>query len=263
MTLRRTTVRSLGLAVLLATSARVARADALAGSPSSMVHQHAIAVEERYSFLRTPKEVSRLVAQGGLVPVADGENYALSKVSFPYARPEVKSFIEHFAAEYRAETGKRLVVTSLTRPEALQPPNAHKLSVHPAGMAVDFRVPTAAADRAFLERTLLGMERQGLLDVTREHTPAHYHVAVFAEAYRPYAARQDSIAAADAPRLAAERAAAAHVAATAAGRITATPTSHRGSPLPGILLGALALATVSVPAVRRVRRKQDEANGEG
>jgi hypothetical protein len=261
MPFRQSALRALVVAASLAAPLSLARADALAGSPSSMVHQHAVAVEEQYSFLRTPKEVSKLVELGNLVPVTDGENYTLSKVSFPYARSEVKSFIEHFAAEYRAETGNRLVVTSLTRPEALQPRNAHKLSVHPAGMAVDFRVPADKDDRAFLERTLLSMEKQGLLDVTRERSPAHYHVAVFAEAYRPYAARRDSIAAADDRRLTAERLARKQQLAARVSSESSPSTPGGRSPLTGLLLGAIVLTT-GVPAVRRVRRKRSCEGGQ-
>jgi hypothetical protein len=262
MQTRRFAIRALALASLIAAPAQLARADALRGSPSSMHHQHAVAVEEDYSFLRTAKDVSKLVEKGGLVRVANGQNHALSKVSFPYARPEVKSFIEHFAAEYRAETGNRLVVTSLTRPEALQPRNAHRLSVHPAGMAVDFRVPADKDDRAFLERRLLAMEKRELLDVTRERSPAHYHVAVFGEAWQPYAARLDSLAAADA-RLAAKRFAAERLAAQREANATPAPSPADQSNLPGILLGAAALATISVPAVRRVRQKRKGGSGEG
>jgi hypothetical protein len=248
----RSAIRALALTALIAVPAQAARAEALGGSPSSMVHQHAVAVEEDYSFLRTAKDVSRLVDKGRLVRVAGGESYTLSKVSFPYARAEVKSFIEHFAAEYRAETGNRLVVTSLTRPEALQPPNAHELSVHPAGMAVDFRVPADKDDRAFLERRLLAMEKRGLLDVTRERSPAHYHVAVFAEGWGPYATRLDSIAAAEGPGLSASR-----LAATQTSNSTPAPAPANGSELPGLLLGAVVLVTISAPAVRRVRRDRD------
>ena len=62
----------------------------LPGSRSSMVRQHEIALEEHYSFLRTPSDVRRLVESGGLVPIADGDNLALAtKVSFAYARPVV------------------------------------------------------------------------------------------------------------------------------------------------------------------------------
>lgn len=246
-------------ATLLMIPAAVAGAAGLRGSPASMAHQHAVAVEEDYSFLRTPAQVRELVVDGALVEVTDEADFRVSGVSFPYARPEVRSFIEHLAARSVAETGERLVVTSLTRPEALQPANAHALSVHPAGMAVDFRVPASAAQRAWLERTLLSMESTGLLDVTRERTPPHYHVAVFPEAYRAYAARLDSVAAA-------ERAAAAPVAvravqASVVGAMDSPPplAGHGRSNLAALLvaaglLGALTarwLAGETEPAPRR------------
>jgi hypothetical protein len=85
------------------------------------------------------------------------------------------------------DNGEKLIVTSLVRPTDLQPRNAHKLSVHPAGMAVDFRVPSTASERSWLEKALLGLENAGVLDVTREHTPPHYHVAVFPAEYVAYA----------------------------------------------------------------------------
>ncbi|MDB4898835.1 MAG: hypothetical protein JWN53_643 [Gemmatimonadetes bacterium] len=192
MSLKRPMYHTLALALAIAPFGVAGASPTLGGSESSMVHQHAVAVEERYSFLRSPADVQRLVAEGLLVPVTDGADYSLSGVSFPYTRPEVRSFIEHFAAEYRAGTGHALVVTSLTRPEALQPRNAHVLSVHPAGMAVDFRVPASASDRTFLERALLAMESAAVLDATREHTPPHYHVAVFPDAFHAYAATLDS-----------------------------------------------------------------------
>jgi hypothetical protein len=94
-----------------------------------------------------------------------------------------------------------------------------------------------------------------VLDVTRERSPAHYHVAVFAEGWRPYATRLDSIAAADAPRLAAQRRATTRNVRPAP---VASPDGR--SNLMGLLLGAAVLATISVPAVRRVRRK---GNGNG
>jgi hypothetical protein len=247
----RTFVRGSLLVALLAFPARVASAAELAGSPASMVHQHAIAVEEDYSFLRTPADIERFVAAGRLVPVTPTADYTLSGVSYPYTRPEVLSFIEHFAASYRAATGSRLVVTSLTRPEAKQPANAHVLSVHPAGMAVDLRVPTDAADRSFLERSLLSMERAGLLDVTREHHPSHYHIAVFAPKFEPYAALLDSVTAVErSTRLARHRAdSIAHSAIAAA-----TGTEQGGSRLPAALLGMIAIAGVTAPAVRHLRR---------
>jgi hypothetical protein len=158
----------------------------------SMKRQHDAAIEHRYSFLDTPTQVREYVAKGRLEPLLGNANYALAKVSFPYARPEVRVFVERIAADFRAATGELLVVTSLTRPEALQPRNAHELSVHPAGMAADFRVPDDSAARRWLEKTLIAMENDGLVEATRERRPPHYHVAVFREPLLAYAKRRDA-----------------------------------------------------------------------
>ena len=86
----------LGILMGLVAAPALARADGLAGSPSSMVHQHEIAVHEAYSFLRTPKQVQALATSGALVEVTETGNLALSKVSYPFTRPEVRDFIERF-----------------------------------------------------------------------------------------------------------------------------------------------------------------------
>jgi hypothetical protein len=152
-----------------------------------MKQQHEVAVDEDLTFTREPSQVEHLVDSGSLVVVSGNQDFALSNVSFPYARPEVLLFIERLAAQYHADNGTKLVITSLTRPADLQPGNAHELSVHPAGMAVDFRVPATAKGRAWLEKALLGLENAQVLDVTREKHPPHYHVAVFPAEYLAYA----------------------------------------------------------------------------
>lgn len=231
-------------------TARLA-ADGLGGSPSSMEGQHEIAVESDYSFLRKPADVARMVELGKLVHVVGNADYTLSKVSFPYARPEVLSLIEHLAMEYREQFGSKLVVTSLTRPGALQPRNAHALSVHPAGMAADFRVPADSARRTWLEQKLLDLEKAGAVDVTREKNPPHYHVAVFGETYLPIAARQDSVRAIETAR--AEATARAQKLAADAAALASQDAASR---VP-LILGALAALLVGVPVVRRNRRRID------
>ena len=129
------------------------------------------------------------VKQERLVTFKSTADYALSEeVSFPYARPAVKLFIDRLAAQYHAATGERLVITSLTRPINEQPENASALSVHPAGMAVDLRVPASAKNRRWLEKRLLALEDKSVIDATKEHHPKHYHVAVFPAEYERYAA---------------------------------------------------------------------------
>lgn len=159
----------------------------LRGSKGSMIRQNDVATDMGYAFVETATDLPALVDSGAVVPLVGNADYeVLDDVAYPYARPEVRLFIERLAAQYHEGTGEKLVVTSLLRPSDEQPSNAHALSVHPAGIAVDLRVSKRAASQRWLEEVLLSLERKGVLDVTREHRPPHYHVAVFPEAYRSY-----------------------------------------------------------------------------
>lgn len=166
----------------------------LRGSLSSVRRQYRIATHHNFTFLRNSRQVREFIAAERLVRVSGNEDYAVKNgIAFPYARPAVRLFVERLAAQYRAATGQRLVVTSLTRPKSRQPRNASGLSVHPAGMAVDLRIPPTAAARRWLERTLLSLEDQMVLDVTKERSPAHYHVAVFPREYERYVERLERL----------------------------------------------------------------------
>jgi len=234
-----------------------AEAKGLKGSASSMEHQHEVAVGGDLTFIDSAAEIRKLVEEGALDSLHGNDDYVLSKVSFPYARPEVKLFIERLAAQYREANGERLVVTSLTRPTSLQPRNAHELSVHPAGMAVDFRIPARVAGRAWLESTLLQLENAALLDVTRERYPPHYHVAVFPAAYGAYAKRQ---IAAELEAEKASRARAALEAARIDAAVTAAPVKKvvaQDRLLTGTSVAfALALGVFAIPAALVIRRKK-------
>ncbi|HUH11559.1 MAG TPA: DUF5715 family protein, partial [Longimicrobiales bacterium] len=231
-TLRSWLVVTLALAV-----AGEASAAELRGSKASMQRQNSVAQAADLTFLRTSAEVDRLVVRGALEPVYGGRDYVLANVSHPYAQPEVRLFVERLAAQYRQATGEALVVTSLTRPAARQPGNAHTLSVHPAGMAVDLRVPAEPSHREWLEETLLGLEAEGLVDVTRERSPPHYHIAVFPAEYRAYVDRLDAAAALT-------RAVGGQAAAAAGGVSEGELAPARGSVSAGAagLLGIAALA---------------------
>jgi hypothetical protein len=178
------------LCALLPASAEAAAG--LGGSRASMVRQHDAAIAHDFAFASTAEQVRRLADSGEVVRLTDTEELALVGVSYPYALPVVRALLARLAEDYREAIGSRLVVTSLVRPTSLQPANASALSVHPAGMAIDFRVPTKASARRWLEGTLLSLEREGVLDVTRERRPPHFHVAVFPDAARVYLARRDS-----------------------------------------------------------------------
>jgi len=172
-----------------------AEAQSLRGSSTSLNRQVQQARAHDYSHLQNAGDVHRFVDAGLLVPVTDTADYWLKAVSFPFARPAVKLFIERLAQQYRAACGERLVVTSLTRPIANQPRNASRRSVHPTGMALDLRRPFPGPCRNWLEETLLYLEGQGVLEATRESSPAHYHVALFPQPYVAHVSRLTGISA--------------------------------------------------------------------
>src|SRR5690606_1552768 len=159
----------------------------LRGSPTSMMRQNNIAKELGYTFVDTPEDLDTLIQAGKFVALPGNDHYeVLGSVSYPYARPEVRMFIERLARQYHEGTGEQLVVTSLTRPRSEQPRNSHELSVHPAGIAIDLRISDNQRARAWLESVLLRLENRKVLDVTRERWPPHYHVARFPNSYRAY-----------------------------------------------------------------------------
>ncbi|HET9440625.1 MAG TPA: DUF5715 family protein [Longimicrobiales bacterium] len=172
--------------LLVFVSASGLDAQALKGSRTAMRKQNTVAQKQDYSFLRTTSDVREFVAKGLLVPIKGSGNVKLADVSFPYARPAVKTFIDRLAPQYKSACGEKLVVTSLTRPLSRQPRNASDLSVHPAGMALDVRRSRRTSCRRWLEQTLLSLESRGVLDATRERNPAHYHIAIFPGSYLAY-----------------------------------------------------------------------------
>ncbi|HWM94912.1 MAG TPA: DUF5715 family protein [Thermoanaerobaculia bacterium] len=174
------------LGSLVATAA--VQAQSLIGSKASLARQSRAARQHDYTYLRTSSQVHEFARRGLLVRLAGNSNYRVADVSFPYARPEVKTFVERLGQQYRNACGERLVVTSLTRPTTRQPRNASPLSVHPTGMALDLRRSGRPACRAFLEKTLLTLEGRGILEATRENHPPHYHVSLFPSPYKTYLA---------------------------------------------------------------------------
>jgi hypothetical protein len=187
--MRRGLVGALAIAALTAAPVQADLPVSLRGSNAAMMRQHSVAVEAGYTFVRTAEQMEEMVTSGELVRLYGNEDYGFRQgVRSLVARPETEIFIERLARDYRAACGEKLIVTSLTRPMSRQPRNAHRLSVHPAGIAVDLRVSQNATCRSWLEDTLMTMEEEGLLDGIRERSPPHYHVALFPDAYMAHVA---------------------------------------------------------------------------
>ncbi len=158
----------------------------LIGSPESMDRQNRQAELQAFTYLRNPEDIEVFVRHGLLVYVPGNGDYQVDGASFRYARPEVKRFLEWMGHLERAGCGEPLVATSLVRPKSHQPRNASIHSVHPTGMAMDLRRSFRTTCRSLLESTLLDLEGRGILEATKERFPAHYHVALFPEAFSNY-----------------------------------------------------------------------------
>jgi hypothetical protein len=175
---------------LLVSISASAQKPSLKGSKASVNRMDKEAETEDLSYLGTGAKVKAFFRGGLLVELKGNGNYHLGGVSYPYVRREVKLFVERLSEQSRSVCSDGLTITSSTRPINEQPRNASKKSVHPTGMAVDFRVPSEMGCRKWLEKTLLALEARKVLEATRERRPPHYHVAVF---LKPYDAYVDSL----------------------------------------------------------------------
>ena len=175
-----------GFLIFLAPGIGQVHGQALRGSDASVNRAYVRAEDHDFTFLQTAAQVQRFVEAGYLVRIRNDRDFVLHDVSFPYGRPEVKLFIERLGGQYHRACGEELVVTSLTRPLSEQPRNASIFSVHPTGMAVDFRTSMNSVCRLWLESTLQYLETAGVLEATRERRPSHFHVAVFPKPYADY-----------------------------------------------------------------------------
>lgn len=223
-------VPSLALALAFVVLAPiVAEAASLTPSRPGLLRQVRAANDHGFAYAYDNDDVEAMVRRGDLVRLSGNRNYEVKRtVSLPYARPEVKLFVERLAGQYRGACGQKLVVTSLLRPKNRQPANSSPLSVHPTGMALDLRVSDVRACRAWLETALLNLERRGVLEAARERRPPHYHVVLFPDPYVAYVGAKTGKSVVAEYRSPAPGAPSAASATVAAVSTTANPTAAGG-----------------------------------
>ncbi|MCP4829634.1 MAG: LysM peptidoglycan-binding domain-containing protein [Proteobacteria bacterium] len=171
------------LIALMLIGAGPVHAQSLKGSPTSIERQYQAARAYGLAFVSSARTVKQHIGPGQLVRVSPSRHLELHDVSYPYGVPATKTFLTRLSGQYHSACGEKLIVTSLLRPRDRQPRNSVAKSVHPTGMAIDLRVPRSGKCRSWLERVLLSLEGERVLDVTRERRPPHYHVALFVENY--------------------------------------------------------------------------------
>ncbi|MEO8624637.1 MAG: DUF5715 family protein [bacterium] len=151
----------------------------LRGSPESVEKMYDFALANGLPFYLTPTNVERAVTEGKLVPLTGDATYEITRgVGFSYATREARQFVLAFAPQYLSACGVPLMVTSAARPTSRQPHNANPHSVHPTGIAVDLRRPSAGPCQTWVRASLAELERRGIVEATEERHPVHLHVAV-------------------------------------------------------------------------------------
>jgi LysM repeat protein len=154
-----------------------AASQSLRGSQASVQKMYSRAVLNDLQFLRTSKSVYESVRDSELVLIPITMDMTLERVTYPFVLPRTRDVLNVFARKYREACGERLVVTSAARPRTEQPRNASPQSVHPTGMAIDFRKPTGNC-LSFMRGELVALEKLGIVEATEERHPVHFHVAV-------------------------------------------------------------------------------------
>jgi hypothetical protein len=178
--------RSAVAGAMLVLLASGAHAQSLRGSPATVDRVHQQAVNHGLRFFPSGSSIQTANRNGGLVRLGGNGDYKLVDVSYPYVIPAARTFVVRLATQYHDACGEPMVVTSAIRPSSMKLVNSVDESVHPTGMAVDLRRPKKTSCLRWLRNTLLSLESAGVLDVTEEHNPAHFHVAVFPTPYRRY-----------------------------------------------------------------------------
>jgi hypothetical protein len=156
----------------------VISAQTLRGSPASVDLMYTSAHEKDLAFLHSRGDIYEAAVDGDLALLTVNDDVSLERVTFPFVLPSTRDFVDSLGAQYRAACGERITVTSGARPIAEQPRNASPKSVHPTGMAVDFRKPRSGPCLTWLRTSLVELEKRGVVEATEERHPAHFHVAV-------------------------------------------------------------------------------------
>lgn len=161
------------------------QATLLRGSKASVERMYQQAEDHDLTFHETSKSIHEAVSNGRMEQLKPNSDFTLHAVSYPYVLASTRVFVERLAQQYRSACSEQLVVTSAVRPASHQPVNSSTISVHPTGMAVDLRRPGGRC-LTWLRTTLTDLEKAGVLEVTEERNPVHFHVAIYPQPYASY-----------------------------------------------------------------------------
>ncbi len=157
------------------------------------------AEDSKYEFAATEGRLLEMVEEGTLVKLEETDSLKFNDVSRPYVLPVVAEFVYRLADQYNyGQKCGPLVLNGAARDVAFQQTlgNGSKKSVHPAGMAVDFK-STSLTSRCqnWLEETLLDIEAAKRIDFTKEvsEQSPHYHVTVATHEYEAWLEKRRTV----------------------------------------------------------------------
>ena len=168
--------------------------------------ESAAAQGDGLSRMRSDRMTARFRTSGLLVAIpAETRTYYVAGVRphLRVARPWVRIFVEHLAAEFHRSFTHRLRITSLTRTRITQlalqqtnpsaaPADGAVQSTHLSGAAVDVsKRDLGDVETAWLRTVLHRLSRRGLVYAVEEFAEPHFHVMV-RRGYADYTRRHGS-----------------------------------------------------------------------
>lgn len=211
---RRELLKSIGAGILFSREAEAQRVrkPSLKGSTESLDRQNLEAELEHLTKIENAGQLEKFIKAGLLVRLPENSHISVDPY-LPeyrrYCRPWTAKFLQDLGNEHAKKfpNGHALMITSAVRPENVQRNlhnrNASPRSVHPTGSTVDMTygpiykkdkdgkkiykhgkpqvwyLGMSEAEQKWMNTKLLQLERQNLVEATKEHMQPCYHVMVF------------------------------------------------------------------------------------
>ena len=111
-----------------------------------MNRQHRQARTHDFTFMESAARIRRFVASNLIVPLEGNSDYLLHEVSYPYARPAVRLFIERLSRQFRSTCGKGLLTSEIAGAIGLTPRATHTRLARLVGSGLVREIGTGPQD---------------------------------------------------------------------------------------------------------------------
>ncbi len=182
------------VALFLGAGSSAAEQASLKGSPKALLKQNRQADQEKLSRLEDEMEIALFRQRKLLVPLPRSGGVRVDPrldETYAYVRPWTRQFLLDMGGKSMKLFKRSIQANSAIRTELYQrklhrrngnaaPAQGPKASSHLTGATVDIaKKGMSAAQRRWMRRELLRLERLGLLEATEEFRQAVFHVMVY------------------------------------------------------------------------------------